>query len=75
MLPIVDDSMINAFHDTMTQAMNDGTRQNYRNRIARVIKYLGDNFTDYYHIGVWTLTPEEVGDKTRYHFGHKEDPG
>ena len=73
LLPVVDDSVSNALHDTLTQAMNDGTRRNYRNRIARVIKYLEENFKDYYQIGVRTLTPEEVGDKTRYHFGHKED--
>lgn len=73
LLPTVDESVSNALHDTISKGMNDGTRRNYRNRIARIMKYLEENFPEYYQIGVRTLTQEERADKTKYHFNHEKD--
>jgi hypothetical protein len=73
LVPAVDDSVSNALHDTMAQGMNDGTRRNYRSRIARIIKHLQEHFPEYYEIGVRKLTPEEMADRTKYYFQQTED--
>ena len=73
LLPAIDDDINNAVHDTIAQGMNHGTRRNYRNRIARIIKHYKENFPEYYRIGVRELTTEEMADRTKYHFDKKED--
>ena len=72
-LPAINDILANAVHDTISQGMNDGTRRNYRNRLAKIIEYLKKQVPLYHAIGVRTLTDDEISDRTKYYFGKKHD--
>ena len=64
-LPAVDDILANALHDTISQAMNDATRRNYRNRLAKIIEFLKEKYPGYHAVGVRALTDDEISDRTK----------
>jgi hypothetical protein len=68
-----DNVLSNAVHETISQGMNIATRQNYRNRIARIIEHLKENFKEYYQMGVREVSDVEKADRMKYYFNKTQD--
>ena len=73
LVPAVNDSVNDALHETILQGMSHATRQNYRNRIAKIIKHFHEHFPEFYRIGVCQLTQDEISDRTKYFFNQTKD--
>jgi hypothetical protein len=62
------------YNETAKHDMTDACRINYRQRIARIIKFWKKGDPDYYAVGVREVSQDELLDETRYYFGRfKED--
>jgi hypothetical protein len=73
LVPNQDNMLSNAIHETISQGMNSATRQNYRNRIARIIEHFKEHFPEYYQVGVREVTDEEKADRTKFYFNKTQD--
>lgn len=69
----VDGTLSDAIHATISMGMSEGTRRNYRNRIAKIIAHWKDKFPTYYDVGVCSVTEEHRNDRTKYFFNKTED--
>jgi hypothetical protein len=62
------------YDETTKHDMSDACRVNYRQRIARIIKFWKTGDPEYYTVGVCQVTLEDLQDVTRHYFGRfKED--
>ena len=61
------------YNETASFAHNDKTRQDYHNRIKRIITFWKENDPTYYAVGVCKVSEADLADATKYHFGKTED--
>lgn len=56
------------YNETAQHAMADSCRRNYRQRIARIIKFWKEKAPDYYAVGVKKVSVTDLTDQTKYFF-------
>lgn len=62
------------YNETIALSMTPACRKDYRQRIARIIKFWKENCPEYYNIGVRKVEEPELSDVTKFYFGRfKED--
>ena len=59
------------YNETARLAMSDACRRNYRQRIAKIIKFWLENDPEYHSIGVVEVSEADLHDNTKYFFDGK----
>ena len=62
------DDLATKYNATSKMSMTTDCRRNYRQRIARIIKFWKENDMDYYTVGVKKVTEEDLHDPSKYYF-------
>ena len=61
------------YNETERQSMDDKCRRNYRQRIARIIRFWQDESPEYYQVGVHDVSATELADSSKYYFGQYDN--
>ena len=62
------------FHETSELAMSNKCRRNYRQRLARIIRFWKKEDVEYYTVGVKEVSANDLHDRTKYFFdGHFDE--
>lgn len=57
------------YNETKRVSMDEKCRRNYRQRIARIVKFWKENDEDYYKVGVRAVPEADLANTMKYYFG------